>query len=94
MFDPGLRRITVSDTVDNIGFITVHRRDENLEKLLPRRESGRVLIVNRRGFSGVSAYDFWVNVPLALYGEVDTDRIRAVVNQYKLASKRFSITFA
>ena len=41
MFDPGLRRITVSDTVDNIGFITVHRRDENLEKLLPRRESGR-----------------------------------------------------
>jgi len=33
-------------------------------------------------------------VPLALYGEVDTDRIRAVVNQYKLASKRFSITFA
>lgn len=58
MFDPGLRRITVSDTVDNIGFITVHRRDENLEKLLPRRESGRVLIVNRRGFSGVSAYDF------------------------------------
>lgn len=94
MFDPGLRRITISDTVDNIGFITVHHRDENLEKLLPRRESGRVLIVNRRGFSGVSAYDFWVNVPLALYGEVDTDRIRAVVNQYKLASKRFSITFA
>ena len=84
----------ISDTVDNIGFITVHHRDENLEKLLPRRESGRVLIVNRRGFSGVSAYDFWVNVPLALYGEVDTDRIRAVVNQYKLASKRFSITFA
>ena len=82
------------DPVDNIGFITVHHRDENLEKLLPRRESGRVLIVNRRGFSGVSAYDFWVNVPLALYGEVDTDRIRAVVNQYKLASKRFSITFA
>ena len=52
-----------------------------------------MVIVNRRGYGGVSGYDFWVNIPLALYGEVDVAQVAAVVNTYKLASKRFSTNF-
>ena len=40
MFDPGLRRITVSDTVDNIGFITVHRRESREAASSPGKRPG------------------------------------------------------
>ena len=66
-FDPIDRRITITETVENVGFITLHKREEDAEVLVPRRGSGRILILNRRGYGGVSGYDFWVNIPLALY---------------------------
>ena len=43
--------------------------------------------------STVSGYDFWVNIPLALYDKLDITQVRAVVDAYKLASKRFSINY-
>ena len=93
MFDPIDRRITITETVENIGHIVLHKRETDEELLVPARGAGRVVIVNRRGYGGVSGYDFWVNIPLALYGEVDVARVAAVVNTYKLASKRFSTNF-
>ena len=60
---------------------------------LPARGSGRMVVLNRRGYGGVSGYDFWVNIPVALLDEIDTDRVRAVVDSYKLASKRYQINF-
>ena len=51
------------------------------------------MILNRRGYGGVNGYDFWVNLPVALYGKVDLAQVTGVVNTYKLASKRFSINF-
>ena len=76
-----------------VGFITLHKREEDAEVLVPRRGSGRILILNRRGYGGVSGYDFWVNIPLALYDKLDITQVRAVVDAYKLASKRFSINY-
>ena len=87
------RRITITETVENVGFITLHKREEDAEVLVPRRGSGRILILNRRGYGGVSGYDFWVNIPLALYDKLDITQVRAVVDAYKLASKRFSINY-
>lgn len=52
-----------------------------------------MVVLNRRGYGGVSGYDFWVNIPVALLDEIDTDRVRAVVDSYKLASKRYQINF-
>ena len=92
-FDPIDRRITITETVENVGFITLHKREEDAEVLVPRRGSGRILILNRRGYGGVSGYDFWVNIPLALYDKLDITQVRAVVDAYKLASKRFSINY-
>lgn len=91
-FDPELRRITVTDTAQNIGVMLVFQRDEDRPILVPLRDSGAVLLVNRRGFGGASGYDFVVNIPLALRG-LDEARLTAVVNTYKLASKRFAISY-
>lgn len=93
LFDPGERRITITDNVDNVGYITLHQRDADQSVLIPARGSGRVMILNRRGYGGVNGFDFWVNIPIALYGKVDLAQVTAVVNMYKLASKRFSINF-
>lgn len=91
-FDPKLRRITVTDTAQSIGVLFVHLREETQAVLVPQRETGTTLLVNRRGFGGVSGYDFIVNVPLALRG-LDEFRLKAVVNTYKLVSKRFAISY-
>lgn len=91
-FDPELRRITVTDTAQNIGVLFVHLREKGQAVLVPQRETGTTLLVNRRGFGGVSGYDFVVNIPLALRG-LDESRLKAVVNTYKLASKRFAISY-
>lgn len=93
MFDPGERRITITDNAENVGYISLHQRDTDKSVLFPSRGSGRVMILNRRGYGGVNGYDFWVNLPLALYGKIDFAQVTAVVNTYKLASKRFSINF-
>ena len=86
--DDGQQTATVK-----VGFITLHKREEDAEVLVPRRGSGRILLLNRRGYGGVSGYDFWVNIPLALYDKLDITQVRAVVDAYKLASKRFSINY-
>lgn len=91
-FDPELRRITVTDTAQGTGVLLVFRRDEARAILVPRRNSERVLPVNRRGFGGAGGYDFVVNIPLALRG-TDDARLTAVANTYKLASKRFAISY-
>lgn len=93
LFDPIDRRITVSEEVSNIGNIVLHKREVQRAVRFPARGSGRMVVLNRRGYGGVNGYDFWVNLPVALYGKVDLAQVTGVVNTYKLASKRFSINF-
>ena len=93
MFDPIDRRITITDNAENVGYIILHHRDTDQSVRFPARGSGRAVILNRRGYGGVNGYDFWVNLPVALYGKVDLAQVTGVVNTYKLASKRFSINF-
>lgn len=92
-FDPGERRITLSEEPGRAGGWIVHERGGERSTLLPRRERGEAILANRRGFGGVNAVDFWVNIPLAIRDKVDAARLRAIVNTYKLASKRFSINY-
>lgn len=91
-FDPEQRRITVTDTAQNVGVMFVFCRAEDRPILVPRRNTEAVMLVNRRGFGGASGYDFVVNIPFALRG-VEETRLTAVVNTYKLASKRFAISY-
>lgn len=91
-FDSELRRITVTDTAKHSGTLLVYLRETGREVLVPDRSSGRALIVNCRGYGAAGGIDFVVNVPNALRG-LDESRLRAVVNTYKLVSKRFAISY-
>ena len=93
-FDPELRRITIediqSDTTKEADVI--YQRDVGRWIILHPRSKGSV-ITHRRGFSGTSGYDFWANVPSELKNEQTTIRMKALINTYKLASKRFIINY-
>ena len=93
-FDRTERRITVDDQ-ESAGILgtRLFTRDMERHVLLPLRDTGKAFIINRRGYGGVSGYDFWVSVPYALMGKFDETRLAAVVDTYKLASKRWAINY-
>lgn len=93
-FDQTERRITVDDE-DSGGLrgARLFTRDMDRHILLPARETGGALVINRRGFGGASGLDFWVSVPYALMGKIDETRLAALVSTYKLASKRWTINY-
>ena len=88
-FDPADRRITITDYAGSVSSTIIHLREEDNFKIIPERPNA--MIINHRGFSGISNYDFVVNVPVSLSSQ--NDRIIAVVNIYKLVSKRFLINY-
>lgn len=92
-FDPVERRITITEDIRDAAPLMLWHRSEDKAMLLPARETRQALIANRRGFGGVNAFDFWVNIPVSLLEAVDVARLKAIVNTYKLASKRFSINY-
>jgi len=92
-FDPQQRRITITEVAEEAGNSYIYERTVNSNPPAPLREENIAHIINRRGFSGAYAYDFWVNIPRSLYKEIDQDHLRAIVNTYKLASKRFGINY-
>lgn len=93
MFDPIERRIGISEAPDGSNSAVVYKREENRGPLLPMRGQPGGIRINRRGYGGASGYDFWINIPYALRGEVSPDRLKALVNAYKLASKQFEINY-
>lgn len=93
-FDSKQRRIKVEDEESGLAAGSlVYLRNEERELPVPERSTGRAVIINGRGYGGVSGYDFWVTLPRALRGEADETRLRATVNRYKLASKRWTINY-
>lgn len=86
-FDPIERRITLTDQVTGVGPLMLWVRAEDRAFLLGTR------IINRRGADSENALDFWVNIPISIREAVDVTRLKAIVNTYKLASKRFSINY-
>lgn len=93
-FDPVHRRITIEDRCSSamIEASIIYCRNVGRWVMLPRRGSGGI-VIHREGFSGTSGYDFWVNVPDELRTAGTERRMRAIVNNYKLASKRYAINY-
>ena len=91
-FDIQERRIYIGE-VDELPPNTLYLR--RLSKFLYAypRAAGQPLVANRRGYDRSNLYDFTVVLPAALQGAVDENRLRAVVNLYKLASKRYLIVY-
>lgn len=93
-FDQAQRRITIEDG-DGGGLLEVsviHKRETGIWTMLPQRGDGAA-VVHREGYGGTSGYDFWVNVPGELRDAERETRMRALINNYKLAGKRFAINY-
>ncbi len=93
-FDPELRRIEIEDleSMESREASTAWQRETGRWVMIPQRGSGAA-IIHREGFSGTSGYDFWVSVPDELRDVETETRLRAIVNMYKLASKRYVINY-
>lgn len=93
-FDPELRRIEIEDleSMESREASTAWQRETGRWVMIPQRGSGAA-IIHREGFSGTSGYDFWVSVPDELRDVETETRLRAIVNMYKLASKRYAINY-
>lgn len=89
-FDPEERRIYIEDhdSTSRVELSTIYLRSEKKWVMVPQRGTGSV-IINSRGFAGTSGIDFWIYAPSELSNELT--RMKAFVNSYKLASKRFTI---
>lgn len=91
-FDSKLRRIRIIDGRKEERGMRLFRRGNERSLLLPQ-PTRPALIINRRGYGGVRGYDFWVQIPIALRGTINHVHLTALVNTYKLASKRWALHF-
>ncbi|MCD8081863.1 MAG: hypothetical protein LUF04_16150 [Bacteroides sp.] len=93
-FDPFERRITVTENAELYDNSSIYMREVNTNEAVRIQDTeDYALTVNRRGFTGIHGFDFWVNLPAAAYKEIDVKRVEAIVNIYKLASKRYGISY-
>lgn len=91
IFDNVNRRIRIED-LDPQKELLVWKRSQNNFVMVPERNAGAV-IISKRGFGGHDGFDFVIVCPAALRGSIDEARMRAIVNNYKLTSKRYTITY-
>jgi len=92
-FVPGKRRITITEVADIAHNSVVYGRGGDYSQRIPLREKESGMIVNRRGLSGKNANDFWVNIPYDLHKDIQLSRLKAIINTYKLVSKRYGINY-
>lgn len=91
LFDPDERRIRIEDAKSNDWiFLWKEETFNTVQKGLPLW-LGTVML-SKQDAIGSLGFDFSVVVPIELKG-IDEARMRANINYYKLASKRYKIVF-
>ncbi|MCT4590524.1 MAG: hypothetical protein N4A71_22040 [Carboxylicivirga sp.] len=86
-FDTALRRIYISDAGGDV--VTLIHRDTDEKVLVLQDDTAPFTIHNDSAYFGGS-YDFIVNIPYQ-FSEADMYRLRALVDYYKLAGKRYDV---
>ena len=72
--------------------MTAYEREAERWLMVGKRDSDRPkIILNRRGYGGRHGYDFWVEVPESV--RQDEERLQAIIDGNKLASKRYGISY-
>jgi len=93
-FDNDLRRIYISDTLNYI--VMLIHMDESQDPLLTYMEGtgfdAQIPVIHNDSAYANSGYDFIVNMPFFLSTE-DEFRLKAILDKYKLPSKRYSIDY-
>lgn len=90
-FDPEARRIEIKDSPITEDVPIVYERVAERWLILSSGRRGEALRVSRRGYGGTGGYDFWVEIPEDL--RISVSRLRAITDNYKLASKRYAINY-
>lgn len=70
----------------------VATRAERRWQMINERRKGEALPVSRRALERTNC-DFWVNVPRGLLSTAQEQRLRAVIDCYKLTTKRYEINY-
>ena len=94
-YDSALRRITIEEPEQVPSTCMLYLRQTGRFTRITHRGAERQVTLRRRGYGGIGGLDFWICVPLELMTD-DTyseNALRALANQYKLASKRFGIKY-
>ena len=91
-FDVFERRITIED-VEPKESHTLYERAQAVFLMVKRRSTGDAVILNKRAFSIGNSVDFTVVVPASLQGLFPEEQMHALIKTYKLASKRYTITY-
>ena len=91
-FDNTRRRITIEDVDARSGTI-IYKRELSRFLMVQERTTGKAVILNKRAFSGSTSVDFTVIVPAELSGSFAEAQMQALIDTYKLASKRYTITY-
>lgn len=92
-FDPQQREIRILDNEEPTETATLYQRQCTRFLRPGRRGTDRTLCVFRRGYGGGGNVGFWVRLPGRLLGKVDTGRIDALLQMYKLAGIRYGLTY-
>lgn len=92
-FDPVLRGIRITEAEGTVASLRIFLRETERFTRIRRRDGEGQVCIYRRGFGGIGGLDFWVELPSRLRGVASEDEVRAVVNIYRLASKRFGLTY-
>lgn len=90
-FDNEQRRIYIDNAIPTEGTI-LYVREKYMSVLIPLH-SGTALKLSRRGYGGIDGLDFTVVIPVALYNIISESELKALVNIYKLASKRYGLNY-
>lgn len=86
MFDPEQRRIEIENTERSLATIIWKRGIREDQVIAPR-------IITARSESIDESIRFQVILPIEMQGVIDEDRVRAIVNMYKLVSIRYEIKY-
>ena len=87
-FDIALRRIYISDAGGDVVKL-IHRDTDETILIVGDDTQGAFIVHNDSAYFGGS-YDFIVNIPYQ-FSEADMYRLRALVDYYKLAGKRYDV---
>jgi len=89
-FDAINRKIQITDAKAKEPTLIYWREEEHLVGVPLRVDDA--LIISSRGYSGIAGYDFVIEIPTDINTTETVRHIRALTNQFKLASKQFDIT--
>lgn len=90
-FDPTERGIEIRDEWWKPEGSKIWMRETGRSMMMPVRPGMRR--IECRGYEGTGNTDFVVLLPEGLWNKTDLDRLRAIVDRYRLASRRFRIEY-